>query len=127
MVMGDRTVRDAGNNSNGNPARKSIFDKEDTSQRKEDDPDWPGLRQQLDERFYPFKSFDYSRMARIGRGTASPARILAVSDASTFPPFTPSGVDLTPSSPVYIACLTNLSPSLPSIRYPTLRGSEMAS
>ena len=60
MVMGDRTVRDAGNNGNGNPARKSIFDKEDTSQRKEDDPDWSGLRQQLDKRFYPFKSFDYS-------------------------------------------------------------------
>ena len=60
MVMADGTVTDAGNNGNGNPVRKSIFEKEDTSQRKEDDPDWPGLRQQLDERFHPYKSFDYS-------------------------------------------------------------------
>ena len=39
----------------------------------------------------------------------------------TVPPFTPSGVNLTPVSPLYIACLTNLSPSLPFIRYQRAR------
>ena len=37
----------------------SIFQEEDLSKRTEDDPDWPGLRQRLDQRFYPYKTFDY--------------------------------------------------------------------